>query len=542
MASVVTDIPLRAAPAGHADGTAVESHWRPLLFFNGYRFISAGLLISALMLFGSALSFGSANPRLFSYAGFGYVLFAMLSFGTIAARRHFQLQLSIQVAADVVFITLMMHASGGISSGLGLLLMSSLAAAGLISRGRLTLFYAALATIAVLVEQTLQVLYGSAPTTQYIQTGFISIAYFATGWVAHTLAKYLTATEQLAAQREIDLADLSEVNQLVLQDMQDGVLVVDAAGTIRQFNSRAEQMLGLVPRGRALAAYAPALAQRLDSWRFRPAPPAVSGLPEVVPVNETVGARFVPVGRSRSVGAVIFLEDMTQVRSQAREMKLASLGRITANIAHEIRNPLSAISHASELLQEEPALDPTVGRLLVIVRDNVERLNRIVNDVLKLNRGASAHRERFRLAAFVHTFVEQFAQIEKISPEVFEVSAADDPEIEFDRSHLNQVMWNLCRNALRHCSRAAGSIRIIIGVEGDGDIVRLDVVDDGAGVPLELRSQLFEPFFTTDSAGGGSGLGLYIAREVSEANQAMLNYVETAGGAQFSILCRRVNA
>ena len=212
-----------------------------------------------------------------------------------------------QVGADILFIVVLMFASGGISSGLGLLLLSGLAAAGLISRGRLTLFYAALASIAVLLEHTAQVLFYSGQTTQYVQAGLLSIGYFTTAWVAHTLAKYLVATEQLAAQREIDLASMAEVSQLVIQDMQDGVLVVDEHGVIRQYNARAEEMLGPLREQRRelnLKDYSPALAQRLEEWRRNP----VAGFDPMITVllNNKVSARFVPVGRSRNVGAVIF--------------------------------------------------------------------------------------------------------------------------------------------------------------------------------------------------------------------------------------------
>src|SRR5262249_47942449 len=161
-----------------------------------------------------------------------------------------------------------------------------------------------------------------------------------------------------------------------------------------------------------------------------------------------VSARFVLVGHSRNVGAVIFLEDLSRVQAQARQMKLASLGRLTANIAHEIRNPLSAISHATELLQEEPVVDDTVGRLLKIIHDNVKRLDRMVNDVLKLNRGERAHRETFRVGDYLGTFIEQFCQNEKVPPSLFALELASNPVLSFDHSHLNQVMWNLCRNAL----------------------------------------------------------------------------------------------
>ncbi|MDB5812828.1 MAG: integral rane sensor signal transduction histidine kinase [Betaproteobacteria bacterium] len=515
-----------------------DSYWRSLFLFNGYRFIVSLLLLSVTAIFGRQLTFGSLEFELFVYTAATYVMFSLLCFLAIASRRLFHVQLGIQVGADIIFIVVLMFASGGISSGLGLLLLSGLAAAGLISRGRLTLFYAALASIAVLIEQTFQVWLSNAQTTQYVQAGLLSIGYFTTAWVAHTLAKYLVETEQLVAQREIDLASMSEVSQLVIKDMQDGVLVVDAQGLIRQHNARAEEMLGSLHderRERHLSAYAPALAYRLQEWRKNPIV-GFNPLSTVVQ-NNKISARFVPVGRSRNVGAVIFLEDMTRVQAQARQLKLAALGRLTANIAHEVRNPLSAISHATELLQEEPALNETVARLLMIIHDNTKRLDRMVNDVLKLNRGERAHREVFRVGDYLKTFAEQFCQIEKVPATAIALELAVDSEVTFDRSHLNQVMWNLCRNALRHCRGGPGSIRIAVDLIGRGDIVKLDVVDDGPGVPIALRSQLFEPFFTTVSS--GTGLGLYIAREVCEANDAKLEFIETPAGAQFTVMCQR---
>lgn len=516
-----------------------DSYWRSLYYFNGYRSVIALLLLSVAVVFGNTLVFGSLDFQLYTYVSAGYVMFSAICFLLIASRRYFQLQLGLQVGADIVFVVVLMFASGGISSGLGLLLLSGLGGAGLISRGRLTLFYAALASIAVLLEHTTQTLFYFGQTTQFVQAGLLSIGYFTTAWVAHTLARYLVATEQLVAQREIDLASMSEVSQLVIQDMQDGVLVVDEQGVIRQHNSRATEMLGSLPRQRRefkLKEYSPLLAQRLEEWRRHP----VAGFDPIstVMLNNKVNARFVLVGRSRNVGAVIFLEDLSRVQAQASQMKLAALGRLTANIAHEIRNPLSAISHATELLQEEPALNDTVARLLAIIHDNANRLDRMVNDVLKLNRGDRAHREVFRVGKYLQTFVEQFWQIEKADAATIKLELGADPDVSFDRSHLNQVMWNLCRNALRHCRLKPASIRIAVSLTGSGNIVKLDVVDDGPGVPAALRSHLFEPFFTT--VGSGTGLGLYIAREICEANDARLDYIETSAGAQFTILCRGV--
>lgn len=324
----------------------------------------------------------------------------------------------------------------------------------------------------------------------------------------------------------------------MLQDLQDGVLVIDEKRVIRQCNARVEQLLGPLrkrPAGLALQEYAPGLAERFEEWRSNPVR-NLDPLASVV-IDDKVSARFMLVGRSRDVGAVIVLEDLSRIQAQARQMKLAAMGRLTANIAHEIRNPLSAINHATELLQEEPAVSPTVARLLTIVHDNAKRLDRVVNDVLKLNSGGRAHRESFSVNDYLRVFVEQFCQIEKIAASLFVLEDDVATMVSFDRSHLNQVMWNLSRNALRHCRREPGSIRIRVEVIGGGTIVRLSVTDDGPGVPAAVRNQLFEPFFTTASS--GTGLGLYLARQACEANDATLDHVETAKGARFTILCRR---
>jgi two-component system sensor histidine kinase PilS (NtrC family) len=492
------------------------------------------LLLTIAATWGPSLQFGARNYALFMAVAAAQCVCSLLWFALIRSRWRFELQLGMQVFVDVGVTALLTYASHGITSGLGLLLLTTLAAAGLVSRGRLTLFYAALATIAILLEHTIEVVRFEAPMALFAQAGLLCAAYFAVAWLAHELAKYAIASEELAAQREIDLENMAHVSEHVIRDMQDGVLVVDGEGVIRQFNIRAERILGAMPERRdvALAEYAPAVARRFAAWRANE-----SGVEPPMDENITgeIGARIVPVGRSRGAGAVIFLEDRTRIQNEARQMKLAALGRLTANIAHEIRNPLGAISHATELLQEEPPSTDTARRLITIIHDNTQRLNRMVNDVLRLRRSDSVHRERFKVGDYLKVFVEQFCQIERIDPETFSIELRADPRVVFDRSHLNQVMWNLSRNALRHCRREKGSIRVTVDTAEGGDAVKLEVIDDGPGVPAALRSQLFEPFFTT--APGGTGLGLYIAREVCEANDAKLDYVDAPPGARFAVLC-----
>jgi two-component system sensor histidine kinase PilS (NtrC family) len=492
------------------------------------------LLLTLAAAWRDALPFGSRDYRLFALVTGAYCALSVMYFPLIRTRWRFDVQLTLQVLSDVAAITVLTYASGGLSSGFGLLLLTIVAAASLIARGRLPLFYAALASIALLLEHTYDVLHHDAPIAQYAQAGLLAATYFVVAGVARALAGYAQQSQALAARREIDFENMAQVSGHVIGDMRDGVLVVDGHGVIRQFNTSAEHMLGPL-RGRrdvALRDYAPELARRFETWRDSDA----SGEIKVdVDLTRATGARFVTIGRDRSAGAVIFLEDRTRIEAEARQMKLAALGRLTANIAHEVRNPLGAISHAAELLQEEPEVSETARRLITIIQDNSQRLARMVNDVLKLRRGETAHRERFRVSDYLNTFVEQFCQIEKLDRAMFSVELRADPDVLFDRSHLNQVMWNLCRNAVRHSRREAGSIRLLVTRQSGGADASIEVIDDGPGIPPALRSHLFEPFFTT--AAGGTGLGLYIAREVCEANHGHLEYLETERGARFRVSC-----
>jgi len=237
--------------------------------------------------------------------------------------------------------------------------------------------------------------------------------------------------------------------------------------------------------------------------------------------------------------SVVFVEDTSRMREEAQQLKLAALGRLTANIAHEIRNPLSAISHAAELLGEEKR-GRDRERLTRIIHDNTARLERLVGDVLQLNRRDRAARERIALSGWLMSFVEDFVMNESVPPERFAIDTGRGLNVEFDREHLRQVLWNLLRNAVRHARAEPRSIRLLLKRYDYGDRVELSVIDNGPGVPRANQVQLFEPFFTTDSK--GTGLGLYLARELCAANRASLDYVDDMPGAHFRILMRTAPA
>ncbi|RPI44756.1 MAG: PAS domain-containing protein, partial [Betaproteobacteria bacterium] len=294
------------ARAAAARSEFSDARWRSLQFFNAYRIAVAILMLLSVSLFGADSFIGWRHRTMFVYGSLLYLAFAVVCcFPARIRRPALDWQLTLQVAADVVFIVVLMHASGGVVSGMGLLLLAVLAGAGMISRGRLTLFHAALASIGVLLQHTYQVLGDEASVTQYVHAGFLSIGYFATAWVAHVLARYTTESERLAAQREVDLANMAEVNQLVIQDMDAGVLVVDADGRIRSRNAKAEALLGPIDDQAVEASLrerAPVLAGRISRWR-ESFPGAIDPLTTLI-AGKPVSVRFVPVGRHGNVGAV----------------------------------------------------------------------------------------------------------------------------------------------------------------------------------------------------------------------------------------------
>jgi two-component system sensor histidine kinase PilS (NtrC family) len=533
-APLATDAPAEGiALAAKGD----DAGWKSLVVFAVYRVALAFTLAAAYVFANSIFQLGVQWPGLAIAAILAYVVCScLLVVPAIMREPSIPLQVTAAVFLDVLAIVVLMHTSGGVRSGLGVTLLISLAGAGLITRGRLVFFHAAVGALAILVEQALQVFRYDAPPADFAQAGLTSLALFATAGLGWTLARYARTSETLAEQRTIDLANLSQINELVIRDMQDGMLVVDPEGTIRQHNPRIVQLLGPIPAGSrpALAEYSPDLARLLAEWRAMPG--AVSMPFRARRAETEVAAHFVAIGSGDPPPTVVFVEDVGRMREQARQMKLVALGRLTASIAHEIRNPLSSIGHAAELIAEGAGPDPGDQRLTRIIRDNVHRLDRIVEEVLYLNRRDRAQPEPIDARAWVTHFAENWCLSEKVAADVIAVEVRTAQRLLFDRQHLDQVMWNLVRNAWRHGLRRSGSIRIAVLPGAALGTVAVEVTDDGPGVAAKDRAHLFEPFFTTASQ--GTGLGLYIARELAEGNGARLEYLEGGPGARFRLTAK----
>ncbi|HET7198026.1 MAG TPA: ATP-binding protein [Burkholderiales bacterium] len=517
-----------------------ESFWISLGYFNLYRVALATLFFTLSLVYEDQLNLGSHSLPLFR-AVCGVYLVAAIGLHALLrrVRERFNVQLTVQVSLDILAITLLMYASGGMTSGLGVMLLVSLIAAAIVAPPRLRWLYASLATIALLVQQLYWVLSQDAPVSTFLPPALLAMGCFGASSMTGWLAQRVAANERLALQRGRELAAQTRVNQLVLQDMHDGVLVLDRDGRVVQHNPQAQVLLAA---GRLLGldveALEPGIAAYWRAWRAEtarvrarggaPAP----GNADVALGGRELGVRLLDAGTDQGY-SVLFIEDTTRAREQAQQLKLAALGRLTASIAHEIRNPLAAISHAAELLPEEQRAADR-ARLTRIIHDNTRRLERLVSDVLQLNRRDRVSAEPLRVNAWLRDFIAEIAAVEGAAPEVFVLDAQGDPWLEFDREHLRQVLWNLLRNAMRYARPGPGAVRVAL--RNYGDRVELSVTDNGPGVPAANRGHLFEPFFTTEAK--GTGLGLYLARELCAANQASLEYVADMPGAHFRILCR----
>jgi two-component system sensor histidine kinase PilS (NtrC family) len=502
-----------------------ESAWRTLTSFAVYRML---FVIALAIIFWGVTKFsiiGGAYPFIAAVTLGSYLAAsAMLIIATQLRMPSASIQLTAQILVDIVMIVFLMHASGGSRSGIGMLLIVSLAAGALVSQGRMAYFHAAVAALAVLFEQLWQVLYLDATVAEFVPSGMLSTGYFVIAGLGNTLAKYAKGAEQIAEKRGVDLANLAQINELVIRDMQDGFVVVDEMNIIRQHNPQSQMLIGglVAATGQQLQIASPQLAQLLVEWRHDRT--RIFPIVRDTLTKREYQPRFIAIGEAEVSPTVVFIEDASRIRAQAQQMKLVALGRLTASIAHEIRNPLSSINHAAELLNEDPSRTKADSRLLNIIHDNAHRLDRLVEEVLYLNRRDRAHPEPIDLNIFLTQFLQDFCANEKQQRSMFQLTGlSSERSIKalFDRAHLDQVLWNLVRNASRFATGDTNAIKIIINRTRQH--VGINVYDDGPGVAADALPHLFEPFFTTDAK--GTGLGLYIARELAEVNDATLEYI-----------------
>ena len=456
----------------------------------------------------------------------GFIALLLLA-GFQPRQRH----ITLSILADILVMHGLLLASSGITNGLANLVIVAVAAGNILTPTRMGTFYAALAAICSLGISGWAVITINESADDIVRAGSLGILYFATAVILQGISRRMIRSEALASSRARSIAELEQINQQIIQRMRTGILVLDRHGYIRLANAAAEELLfgaashqaGESGNHRELP---PPLKKGLELWLRNPG----RRIEPFQPSNTSplLQASLTQLDQEQGDLILVFIEDMSKVTQQAQQMKLASLGRLTAGIAHEIRNPLGAISHAAQLMEESPNLDKGDLQMLDIIRRHSRRVNGIIENVLDLSRRRAADTELVDVASWLEEFRQDFLQtLDDDTPVQIELFCDEAiPSARFDKSQVEQVLVNLCDNGLRYSKQHSGQNRIQLaaGTSADGERAFVDVKDFGPGIAPEHRNSVFEPFFTTDKS--GTGLGLYLARELCEANQAHLSLVE----------------
>ncbi len=520
-----------------APSAPTDLAWRVIGLLNLYRLLVPVVLIAAQVLAGPQWVLLAARPRLFLSACIAYLTAAIL---LIIARRlewsSLRIVALINAGVDAAAISLILYASGGVSSGLGILLVLPVGATAVLADHRDAFLFAAIAAIAVLVQQILVNLDDIAPTTDYTTAGVLGAVLFLIALSVWPIANRLRESEALVRRQEVDLANLAQLSQYIVQHLRESILVIDAQDRIRLINESAAHILGdanAVPDA-LLGEASPRLLYLLETWRQNHGSTAVFRGPDLTFVaadgGRIIRANFAPLGSATPAPVIVFLEDTSLLVEKVQQSKLAALGRLSASIAHEIRNPVGAMSHAAQLLGESGSLSSGEKRLTEIMRTNAERVSGIINNVLRLSKREETRFETISLQGWTEEFIEEYCETMQLPVQRLCGSEATPAvEVRVDPSQLRQIIWNLCENAFNHGASAKPDevVEIRYGRLSPAGRPFLQVMDRGQGVNPEHAERIFEPFF---SGGRGTGLGLFLARELAQTNGATLLYEPRHGG------------
>ena len=517
--------------------TPSDLAWRVIGLLNLYRLLVPLVLLTVQAFAGSDLGLRSAQPRVFLGTCIAYFTAAVL---LVIARRlrwsSLRIVALVNASVDALAIGVILYASGGVASGLGILLVLPVLALTVLAGPRDALLIAALAAMAILTQQVFAGLDG-APPADYLTAGVFGAVLFLVALATWPIANRLRESEALVRRQELDLANMALLSQYVVQHLRESILVIDAHDRIRLINESAAQMLG---DGHAfpdalIGEVCPRLLFLLESSRQadnRESEGSASADRTFVAADgeRVIRAHFAPLGTTSPNPMLIFLEDTGLIEEKVQQSKLAAVGRLSASIAHEIRNPVGAMSHAAQLLAEAPSLTDDERRLTQIIRNNADRVSAIIDNVQRLARLEAARLERLPLPAWADEFQEEFCQTMQWPRARLTVEGASpDLEVRVDPDQLRQIVWNLCENALKHAVREdpAQAVELRYGRMSGSARPFLEVADRGGGVAPEHAERIFEPFF---SGGRGMGLGLFLARELAQTNGATLLYEARGGG------------
>jgi two-component system sensor histidine kinase PilS (NtrC family) len=537
-------MPLVAAASPLSPTAPTDLAWRVIGLVNLYRLLIPPCLYALSVYFGNDTPIGDTYPQLFLWICVVYFTAGIaLVLGGRRLMPNLRATTFVHAMVDAVAISLLLLSSGGISSGLGILFVVPVGAMALLADSRDSFLLAALATLALLAQQAAAHVLGNAVVYDYVAAGIYGGIVFLVALLAWPLATRLRDTEATVRRQEVDLANLAQLSQYIVQNLRESIVVVDHENRIRLINESAALMLGdrSAYPGALLGEASPQLLYLLETWRQRTANPATTSQTFVAADGgHVIQPHFAPLGGTEPSPVIVFLEDTELLAAKIQQSKLAGLGRLSASIAHEIRNPVGAMSHAAQLLGESASLSAEDKRLTEIVRTNGDRVRQIIENVMSMSRRESSRPERLVLGNWLNGFRDEFCATMQITPDRLAVSSLlGDVEVQVDPSQLRQIVWNLCENAVKYGSHGDGADLIELRVGRMASTARpfLEVADRGPGIAAQHREKIFEPFFTGNEK--GTGLGLFLARELAQTNGATLLYEpRTSGGSLFRIVFR----
>ena len=457
-----------------------------------------------------------------------YTLLSIILLGLFyVVRKRPQRQLSFGLAVDIIMLSLLLYSSGAPDLQLTMLYMVVVAASFMLLPGSQALVITLLAVIFVIYQQFFYALSSSISLANLGDALLMSASFLVVGFLTWTISQRLLHVEKVSAQQAKEVARLNDINQEVISQMINGVIVLDQQQVVLA-NRATYQLLDIDETNNELASFHEQLAhlhtQLLQTCLAVPAGQSrlfTYELPTTIEASIIARLR-VQVIPLKDYSRLIILEDLRREQASAQQLKLASLGQLTASIAHEIRNPLSAISQASQLLMEEidsesVSTDDASVRIAASSVDD-SNFNRIIEDVLKLSKRQPPNKHSITLESWMVEFIANHFS----GHDVF-LSGKVQPLIVFDTHQLEQILINLINNGLRYSSLSHPHAYVEVEIYSRRNDVIIDILDNGKGVKSADIEHLFEPFFTTDKA--GTGLGLYLSQAFSEANQARLVYV-----------------
>ena len=419
---------------------------------------------------------------------------------------------------DIVMIMALVYLTGGIGTGVGILVLPFVATSCMLSYGKFPALYAGFTTVCILCVMFLSDQLSLDAETwdgRNIGTAIMLIgASFAVAYLTSYSATFLRDATASARKHKRNYNRVRGLNQLVLNRVQEAVIVIDPELKVWLFNRQAKNYFS----GLAAEHKEPIFEDLVARWLLNPEKPFEA---DIHLHRFSMHVRAVPMVQEDGKLLMLFLRSLREIAAEAMATKLASLGQLTANLAHEIRNPMSAIRHANDLLQEGIE-DPVSKKLHGIIDGNIRRIDKMLEDVSTLNKKDNLGRESINLMKFWLAFKQEFTLNNPSSVGCIKMEMqGKNLTVTADPMHVQQIMWNLCNNAWRHSTKGSDAIQVSIKPSGKLN-VSIVVSDDGPGAAPEIRNQLFEPFFTTEK--GGTGLGLYVARELAHANLGQLHY------------------